>query len=256
MGDVTGGVEAGRIRIEPMSEKDAEQVCGWSYPAPYDVYRWPPWDEMLQRGFEFGDPDVRRAQYRVFRIGGAAGESAAGRLVGDDDSLANNWVLHEGTADERLAYTSGVRKDSSIDRLAATSVMHEGTADDRLTPNSGMHKDTADVRLAATSGEPAAPRYVPPVGYAQLFPLDRAVRLGIGLRPDLCDRGLGPALIRLAAAEARAARPDAAEIDLEVEQWNERAVRAYEKAGFRITDSYERRASHGLVALHCMVLVE
>lgn len=91
------------------------------------------------------------------------------------------------------------------------------------------------------------------IGYVQLFPLDRAVRLGIGLRPDLCDRGLGPTIIRLAVDEAKRRAPGA-EIDLEVEQWNARAIRAYEKAGFRITDRYARRAAHGLVRLYCMVL--
>ncbi|RIE01674.1 GNAT family N-acetyltransferase [Cohnella faecalis] len=91
------------------------------------------------------------------------------------------------------------------------------------------------------------------VGYAQLFPLDRAIRLGIGLRPDLCGRGYGTSLIRLAAELARSRMPPDGEVDLEVERWNVRAIRAYEKAGFRITDEYERRASHGMVSILCMV---
>ncbi len=90
------------------------------------------------------------------------------------------------------------------------------------------------------------------VGYVQLFPLDRAIRIGIGLRPDLCDRGLGANVIRLSVREAVRRMPDG-EIDLEVEQWNKRAIRAYEKAGFVITDEYARRATHGIVHLYCMV---
>ncbi|WP_276357875.1 GNAT family N-acetyltransferase [Cohnella caldifontis] len=89
-------------------------------------------------------------------------------------------------------------------------------------------------------------------GYAQLFPLDRAVRLGIGLRPDLCGLGLGPEAILLAAREARRRRPDA-DIDLEVETWNERAVKAYKKAGFVVEDEYGKRAEHGIVRVLCMV---
>lgn len=90
------------------------------------------------------------------------------------------------------------------------------------------------------------------IGYVQLFPLDRAIRIGIGLRPDLCDQGLGASIITLAVEEA-ARRQPGAEIDLEVEQWNKRAIRAYEKAGFSITDEYTRRATHGPVHLYCMV---
>lgn len=90
------------------------------------------------------------------------------------------------------------------------------------------------------------------IGYVQLFPLDRAIRVGIGLRPDLCDKGLGPAIIKLAVAEAARRKPGA-EIDLEVEQWNKRAIRAYEKAGFKVTDQYSRRATHGIVYIYCMV---
>jgi ribosomal-protein-alanine N-acetyltransferase len=90
------------------------------------------------------------------------------------------------------------------------------------------------------------------VGYVQLFPMERTLRLGMGLRPDYCGLGLGPILTGLAVEEARSREPEA-EIDLEVEQWNRRAIRAYEKAGFVITDEYERRASHGKVSVYCMV---
>jgi RimJ/RimL family protein N-acetyltransferase len=89
--------------------------------------------------------------------------------------------------------------------------------------------------------------------YVQLFPLDRAVRIGLGLRPDLCGHGFGGEVIRLAITEARRRRPRA-EIDLEVETWNQRAIRAYQKAGFVMQDQYERRAEHGIVHVLCMVL--
>ncbi|BBI30793.1 GNAT family N-acetyltransferase [Cohnella abietis] len=90
------------------------------------------------------------------------------------------------------------------------------------------------------------------IGYIQLFPMDRTLRIGMGLRPDCCDQGWGPALARLAVEEACRREPEA-EIDLEVEQWNKRAIRVYEKIGFIITDGYDRRASHGYVSVFCMV---
>lgn len=152
------------MQLHPMTEKDAQTVTEWRYPPPYDVYRWPAWEDMLRDGSEFADPEIREAQYLTVR-------------------------------------------------------------------------DSRDRSL---------------VGYVQLFPLDRAVRIGIGLRPDLCDQGLGTPIIKLAIEEA-ARRQPGAEIDLEVEQWNKRAIRAYEKAGFAITDEYTRRATHGPVRLYCMV---
>jgi len=90
------------------------------------------------------------------------------------------------------------------------------------------------------------------VGYVQLFPMERTVRIGMGLRPDCCDRGWGVHLTRLVVQEAARRRPDA-EIDLEVEKWNRRAIRTYEKAGFVVTDQYDRRATHGIVSVYCMV---
>jgi len=154
------------FRIGPMTETDAAEICAWRYPAPYDRYRWPSWEEMRSQGKEFGDPDIRRAQYASVR-------DALGRLV----------------------------------------------------------------------------------GYAQFFPLAGVVRLGLGLLPDCCGRGWGPELMRSLCAEA-AARHPGAEIDLEVETWNKRAIRAYEKAGFAVTDTYTKRAAHGCVHICCMVLQE
>ncbi|MBW5448669.1 GNAT family N-acetyltransferase [Cohnella sp. CFH 77786] len=88
--------------------------------------------------------------------------------------------------------------------------------------------------------------------YIQLFPLDRAIRIGLGLRPDLCGAGLGAEVVRLAVREAIRRRPEA-EIDLEVETWNLRAIKAYEKAGFAAEDEYGKPAAVGIVQVLCMV---
>ena len=90
------------------------------------------------------------------------------------------------------------------------------------------------------------------VGYVQLFPMERTVRIGMGLRPDCCDRGWGTHLTRLVIQEASRRQPSA-EVDLEVEKWNRRAIRTYEKAGFVVADQYDRRAVHGIVSVYCMV---
>lgn len=92
-------------------------------------------------------------------------------------------------------------------------------------------------------------------GFAQLFPLDgevRTVRLGLGMRPDLCGQGTGHLFVSAIIEEARKRYPRR-EIDLEVLTWNQRAIRAYRKAGFTITDAYERRTPNGVKPFYCMV---
>lgn len=92
-------------------------------------------------------------------------------------------------------------------------------------------------------------------GFVQFFPIIGVTRLGLGLRPDLCGGGSGEAFVRLLVREAKRRTP-LHEIDLEVLVWNERAIRAYEKAGFAITDTYERWTPSGMAAFHCMVFEE
>lgn len=90
------------------------------------------------------------------------------------------------------------------------------------------------------------------VGYAQFFPIVGVTRLGLAMRPDLCGDGIGPSFVRLLVEEARRRKPQD-EIDLEVLIWNIRARRAYEKADFKLTDTYERRTPDGPRQFHCMV---
>jgi [ribosomal protein S18]-alanine N-acetyltransferase len=90
------------------------------------------------------------------------------------------------------------------------------------------------------------------MGYAQFFPIEGVTRLGLSLRPDLCGGGIGPAFVSLLVREAKRRKPSD-EIDLEVLIWNHRAKRAYEKAGFRLTDTYERGTPEGPKMFHCMV---
>ncbi|MFC0215544.1 GNAT family N-acetyltransferase [Paenibacillus chartarius] len=155
-------------RLVPFSEEHGPLVCGWRYPAPYNVYDWPDWTELVRRGDEFADEELRRHQY-------VAAVDADGVLV----------------------------------------------------------------------------------GFGQLFPLvsesgTPIVRLGLGLRPDLCGGGRGVELTRLLVLEARRRSPGCT-VDLEVLTWNIRATRAYEKAGFRISDTYVRDTPTGPAEFHCMV---
>ncbi|RJE85540.1 GNAT family N-acetyltransferase [Paenibacillus sp. 1011MAR3C5] len=90
------------------------------------------------------------------------------------------------------------------------------------------------------------------VGYVQFFPMGNVTRLGLGLHPERIGQGLGSHFVHTLALEALRRCPDH-EIDLEVASWNIRAIRAYERAGFRIEDTYLRPSPSGEIECHCMV---
>ncbi|WP_150275762.1 GNAT family N-acetyltransferase [Paenibacillus tepidiphilus] len=89
-------------------------------------------------------------------------------------------------------------------------------------------------------------------GFAQLFPMEGVVRLGIGMKPELCGKGMGHLFMKAIVKAALVRYPDR-EIDLEVLTWNQRAIKAYRKCGFTITDTYERRTPSGDKPFYCMV---
>lgn len=90
-------------------------------------------------------------------------------------------------------------------------------------------------------------------GFAQFFPLQGVTRLGVGMRPDLCGRGYGKQFVLAIVEEAKRRKPEN-EIDLEVLTWNSRAIQAYQKSGFVITDLYEKMTPGGISKpYYCMV---
>jgi [ribosomal protein S18]-alanine N-acetyltransferase len=70
------------------------------------------------------------------------------------------------------------------------------------------------------------------VGFFNFVREGEEVRLGLGMRPDLTGRGLAQPFIQAGLDYARAEwRPK--RFRLWVAHWNERALRAYRRAGFR-----------------------
>jgi ribosomal-protein-alanine N-acetyltransferase len=92
-------------------------------------------------------------------------------------------------------------------------------------------------------------------GFVQFFPIIGVTRLGLGLRPDLCGKGLGSLYVQLLVQEAKLRAP-LNNVDLEVITWNDRAIKTYLSAGFEITDTYERMTPTGNAQFHCMDYME
>jgi len=65
------------------------------------------------------------------------------------------------------------------------------------------------------------------------------VLVGLGLKPSLCGQGLGNILMELLKNECKK-RYGGKKIALEVRSFNKRAIKCYERAGFEITDVYQK----------------
>lgn len=75
------------------------------------------------------------------------------------------------------------------------------------------------------------------IGYFRLEKCDKAIELSVGIQPDKCGDGNGDMLINLALAKISELYPGI-KIILTVRPFNKRAIRVYEKAGFRIVKEY------------------
>jgi ribosomal-protein-alanine N-acetyltransferase len=79
-------------------------------------------------------------------------------------------------------------------------------------------------------------------GYFQLKPAGEQVELGLGLRPDLCGRGLGQGFTEAGIDLIRGLhgrRP----IVLAVAAFNARAISVYERCGFAVTGRHMRHTA-------------
>lgn len=83
------------------------------------------------------------------------------------------------------------------------------------------------------------------VGFFEYKPGGDGMEIGLGLRPDLTGRGLGLAFVLAGMAYGRERfHPQA--FRLAVATFNERAIRVYERAGFRPVREYDH-ATNGSV---------
>ena len=82
------------------------------------------------------------------------------------------------------------------------------------------------------------------VGFFQFERKDCSVEVGLGLRPDLTGKGLGLGYM-LAGLEFARRRLDPEGFRLSVAAFNERAIRVYERAGFRRVEVFTHHTNGG-----------
>lgn len=91
------------------------------------------------------------------------------------------------------------------------------------------------------------------VGFVNLSEKPTEIFLGVGVRPELCGKGYGQEMVRQAYGLSKELHP-AKPLYLEVRSWNARAIRCYERAGFRIDgEPFERTTSIGKGQFYRMV---
>jgi ribosomal-protein-alanine N-acetyltransferase len=82
------------------------------------------------------------------------------------------------------------------------------------------------------------------VGFFQFEKKGQSVDVGLGLRPDLTSKGLGLEFL-LAGLEFARRRFSPASFRLSVATFNERAIRVYERAGFRRVEIFTHSTNGG-----------
>ena len=91
------------------------------------------------------------------------------------------------------------------------------------------------------------------VGYINLIEEETEVFLGIGANPAFCNQGYGQRMA-FAACEIAKGLFGSKPLYLEVRTWNTRAVKCYEKAGFRIDgESFSKTTPIGEGMFYSMV---
>lgn len=79
------------------------------------------------------------------------------------------------------------------------------------------------------------------IGFFNFVVEEDEVRIGLGIRPDLTGQGLAQPFIRAGLAYANE-QWEPKRFRLWVAWWNERALRAYRRAGFRAVAEHEGRS--------------
>lgn len=81
------------------------------------------------------------------------------------------------------------------------------------------------------------------IGYINLYEEETEVFFGIGVNPIFCGKGFGQQMAKKAIELSRELFPGKP-LYLEVRTWNKRAVRCYQKAGFRIVGAPIVQTTH------------
>lgn len=91
------------------------------------------------------------------------------------------------------------------------------------------------------------------IGFTNILEEENEVFIGIGVDPELCGKGYGQKILNVVSGITTQLYPNKREY-LEVRTWNTRAVRCYEKAGFKIDgEAFEQQTDMGKGTFYRMI---
>lgn len=93
------------------------------------------------------------------------------------------------------------------------------------------------------------------IAFGRISPFNHKSLLGIGLKPELCSKGLGKTIMCMLIDEAKRRYPDAPVV-LTVRTFNERAIKCYKALDFVIKTSFSSSVSGRDVEYYYMELAE
>ena len=93
------------------------------------------------------------------------------------------------------------------------------------------------------------------IGYIYLSERETEIFIGIGVNPNFLNMGFGTQIVLESSALSKELYPEKP-LCLEVRNWNERAIRCYEKAGFVIDgEAYEQETPIGVGYFYRMIKI-
>ena len=91
------------------------------------------------------------------------------------------------------------------------------------------------------------------IGFVNIKEEETEVFIGIGVKPEMCNKGYGQRILQETYEISKEFYPDKL-ICLEVRTWNKRAIRCYQKAGFKIVgEPFAQRTGSGVGIFYRMV---
>ena len=90
-------------------------------------------------------------------------------------------------------------------------------------------------------------------GFTNILEKEDEVFIGIGVSPELCGKGYGQKILKIAKEISNELYPGKP-MCLEVRSWNKRAISCYEKAGFVIEgNEFEQKTTIGVGKFYKMI---
>ncbi len=163
-----------------------------------------------------------------------------GKLISDDEIIMNNGIINVKKRAWKMEYEKIV-KDSMKEKYARQIVewKYEGNYAEYNLPS---YDECVEKKYGITREEKKDNYIVyvldgEVIFYSNMKQMDdKKIYIGVGLKPEYCGKGIGNYFL-VDSVEAIKSKYPGSKLFLEVRSWNIRAIKSYEKLGFKITQN-------------------